>query len=137
MASPPVHTLRMSLPPFLHEPSRTSPGSLFFYYTLMERPICATSICHQTMHNLTVTGAASWVPESPPPAPFCGSDTPSTSGLPPLLGTHCSAHDRNKPKDLCEYILSREEGPLERDREASIHLDGFSLQQSRNWGQFP
>lgn len=54
-----------------------------------------------------------------------------------LLGTHCSAHDRNKPKDLSEYIQSREERALERAREASIHPDGLRLLQSRNWGQFP
>lgn len=54
-----------------------------------------------------------------------------------LLGTHCSAHDRNKPKDLSEYIQSREERALERAREASIHFDGLRLLQSRNWGPFP
>lgn len=70
-------------------------------------------------------------------SPFCGSDILSRPGLSHITWTHCSAHDRNKPKDLSEYIQSREERTLERAREASIHLDGLRLLQSRNWGQFP
>lgn len=73
------------------------------------------------MHILTVTGLH---PGYHNPLPSVVVTLFQGQGSLTLLGTHCRAHDKNKPEDLSEYIRSREERALERGKEASIHLMG-------------